>query len=223
MYMLSLRRREMPGSFLPKDRLRVERFGEREFSPDGGTIYSAFCSGCHGANGMGRRAPGRPPGPAIAHPDFLELVSDRFLAASIRKGRPGRGMPAWGEISGGLRPEEIEALGAHLRRLGGVESKPESKPRRWVTGDPALGQRLYAASCSGCHGADGEGGLGPALNNQALLAEATDTFLIETIARGRRGTGMMGFLPPSPVQRALTTSEIESIVAFIRSWEETQP
>ena len=221
--MLSLRRGDLPGSFLPKDRLRVERFGEREFSSDGATIYSAFCSGCHGSNGMGRRTPGRPTGPAIAHPDFLELVSDRFLAESIRRGRPGRGMPAWGEISGGLRSEEIEAVVAHLRRLGGVQSKPDSKPRRWVTGDPAQGQQLYPASCSGCHGTRGEGALGPALNNEIFLEEATDTFLFETIARGRLGTGMMGFLPPSPVRRTLATEEIESIVAFIRTWEETQP
>lgn len=223
MYVLSLRRRELPGSFLSKDRLRIERFGEREFFSDGATLFSAFCSGCHGSNGMGRRAPGMPAFPAIANPDFLELVSDRFLTETIRKGRPGRRMPAWGEISGGLRPEEIEKLVSHLRRLGGVESKPESKPRRWVTGDPALGQQLFAASCSGCHGARGEGGEGPALNNKVLLTEATDTYLTETIGRGRRGTGMEGFLTPSPVRRGLAPAEIESIVAFIRSWEETRP
>jgi mono/diheme cytochrome c family protein len=223
LYVLSLRRRELPGSFLPKDRLRVERFGEREFSSDGATLFSAFCSGCHGSNGMGRRAPGMPAFPAIASPDFLELVSDRFLIETIRKGRPGRRMPAWGEISGGLRPEEIEKVVSHLRRLGGVESKPDVRPRRWVTGDPTVGEQLFAASCSGCHGARGEGGEGPALNNTVLLSEATDTYLVETIGQGRRGTGMEGFRTPSPVRRALAETEIASIVAFLRSWEVTQP
>jgi mono/diheme cytochrome c family protein len=86
-----------------------------------------------------------------------------------------------------------------------------------------LGKKQYASSCAGCHGARGEGGEGPALNNQVLLAAATDTYLVETIARGRRGTAMEGFLTPSVVRPALTRAEIEAIVSFIRSWERGKP
>jgi cytochrome c oxidase cbb3-type subunit 3 len=158
--------------------------------------------------------------PAIANADFLSLVSDDFLTETVRRGRPGRRMPAWGEKEGGLRPEEIREAVAHLRRLGGVGGKAEAGPARWVAASAgAQGQRLFAAACAGCHGARGQGGEGPALNNQVLLGQSTDTYLVETISKGRRSTAMEGFLQPSPARRMLSKAEIESIVAFIRSWE----
>ncbi len=215
-YLLSLRRRELPEAYLPKDRVRAARFGEREFSSDGATIFSAFCAGCHGTEGQGRRAPGMPAFPAIANPDFLSRVSDDFLTQTIRRGRPGRRMPAWGEKDGGLRPEEIRAVVAHLRSLGGPEVRAEA---RAIKGDPAEGRRLYETSCAGCHGPRGEGGEGPALHNPVLLESVTNDYLVETIGRGRRATAMQGFLEPHPARPALARSEIESVVSFIRTWQ----
>jgi mono/diheme cytochrome c family protein len=220
MYVLSLRRRDVPGGTLPRDRAMVLRFGAREFASDGATIYSAICSSCHGSKGQGMRYPGLPPFPAIAGRDFLELASDEFITATVTRGRPGRQMLAWGEKEGGLRSDEVAAVVAYLRKLGGgIQTMPDSSPRRWVTGDPGSGSRLYASYCAGCHGKSGEGIEGPALNNKVLLTAATDRFLIETIKRGRRGTAMEGFLHPAPTRPALSDLEIEAIVAFLRSWE----
>jgi len=56
-----------------------------------------------------------------------------------------------------------------------------------------------------------------------LLDAATDTYLVDTIGNGRRGTAMAGFLTPSPVRPALAPDEIEAIVAFLRTWQETVP
>ena len=39
---LSLRRRDVAGSYLPRDRMRVARFGEREFASDGATLFGEF-------------------------------------------------------------------------------------------------------------------------------------------------------------------------------------
>ncbi len=100
LYTLSLRRRPLPGDYLPRDRIRAEKFQEREFSSDGATLYSAFCSGCHGPDGRGRQALAETRFPAIAHPDLLRLVSDEFLYESIRRGRPGTRMIAWGNQPG---------------------------------------------------------------------------------------------------------------------------
>ncbi len=221
LYMLSLRRSAFPEAFWPKDRIRTERFAEREFSTDGATLYGTFCAACHGPAGEGRRYPGNTPFPAVANPDFLAVAPDSFLAETIRGGRPGRRMPAWSEAEGGLRDDEIAAIVAHLRRLGGVAQPQVSPPeRRWVRGDPAAGERLFAGRCASCHGPRGEGVDAPALRNKALLAAAGDTYLVETIGRGRRGTAMPGFLRPTPAFPTLSPSEIESIVAFIRTWEE---
>ncbi|MFN0123037.1 MAG: c-type cytochrome [Blastocatellia bacterium] len=218
-YVLSLRRRDLPGAYMPRDRVQAERFGAREFAADGATIFSAICAGCHGQDGRGARYPGWPPYPAIASPDFLSLVSDAFLTATIRDGRPGRKMPAWG-TQAGLKPEEIQRVIAYLRQLGGnLAVTPETTPPRRAEGNPQTGQWLYTANCSGCHGPNGEGGEGPALNNKVLLTHATDTYLLETIRRGRAGTAMQGFENPAPTRRALSRTEIEDIVVFIRTWE----
>ena len=219
-YMLSLRETEFPEAFWPKDRIRAQHLGEREFSIDGATLYGTFCAACHGAQGQGMRYPQAAAFPAIANPDFLTLASDEFLKATVEHGRPGRRMPAWGELAGGLRPAEIATVVAYVRQIGGgVAAEPDPREPRWANGDRTTGARLFAASCAGCHGANGEGLEGPALANPVLLANATDTYLAETIRRGRRGTAMPSFTAPSPVYRTLDADDIESIVTHIRGWE----
>jgi cbb3-type cytochrome c oxidase subunit III len=216
LYTLSLRRDELPDAYLPKDRVKAAKFGEREFSQDGATVYGAFCAGCHGEDGQGRRLAGLVSFPSIANPDFLALVTDEFLEKTVTQGRPGRKMPGW-QKDGGLRPEEVKAVVAHIRGLGGVPQEADSKPPRWVTASAAEGKRIFSATCAGCHGQHGRGGEGPALNNKVLLESATDSYLVETISRGRRGTAMAPFVEPSPVRVTLTRAEIEAVVAYLRS------
>jgi mono/diheme cytochrome c family protein len=216
MYVLSLRRRDMPATYTPRDRVKATRFGEREFATDGATIFGAFCAGCHGADGLGRRSPGMAAFPAIAGTDFQSRASDVFVRETITHGRPGRRMPAWGEISGGLKPDEIARVVGYLRSMSGVSAKPE--PAFTAQGDAEMGKQFFAASCSGCHGRKGEGGEGPALNNRVLLGSATDTFLVETITNGRKGTGMPAMGEPSTVHRTYSRTEIEAIVSYLRTW-----
>ncbi len=68
----------------------------------------------------------------------------------------------------------------------------------------------------------GEGKEGPALANRNLLKLATDTYLFKTIFQGRRNTTMNGFGAGSTVRQALTDSEIEAIISFMRTWEKKQ-
>jgi len=223
-YLFSLRRSDFPEAYWPKDRISAERFGEREFATDGETLYGTFCAACHGADGLGKRYPGMPVFPSIANPDFLSVATDEFITETIRRGRPGRRMPAWGEKQGGLRPDEIANLVGYIRRLGKVAAPgPSSVPNRWVKADTALGKQLYENRCASCHGQRGEGIEAPALNNKVLLASASDTYLVETIGRGRNGTSMNGFRNPSTIHPTLSDAEIQAIVTFIRTWEESSP
>jgi mono/diheme cytochrome c family protein len=217
LYTLSLRRRDVSGTYLPRDRMRVTRFGEREFTSDGATVFGVFCTGCHGGRGQGRRVPGMS-FPSIANPDFLAVAPDALIVETILRGRPGRRMRAWGDTTTGINSTDASAIVAHLRSLAGIASPEDPRPPRWATGDVTLGGRIYASSCSGCHGVRGEGGEGPALNNPVLQQFATDTYFAETIARGRRGTAMPAWRESSPVHPTLAPSEIESVVTFIRSW-----
>jgi len=219
-YMLSLRHNDLPEKFLPNDRALADRFGRREFAADGATLYGSFCAACHGPGGEGMRYPGMTAFPAVGNPDFLAAASDEFLRATITHGRVGRRMPAWGETSGGLRSDEIETVVGYLRTLGGNAAfEGDDKPPRWVVADAARGGELYAANCASCHGPSGEGKEGPALANASLLANATDTYLVRTVGRGRRGTAMFGFTHGSTVRQALSERDIESIVAYVRTWE----
>jgi len=114
----------------------------------------------------------------------------------------------------------VAAVAEHVRRLGGgIRPEPDPRPARWVRGDPEEGERLFTMNCALCHGPKGEGGEGPALRNRVLLNAATDTYLMETIKRGRRDTTMASFAVPTTIRRALDDHEIESIVVFLRIGE----
>jgi mono/diheme cytochrome c family protein len=216
-YLFSLRRSAVPEAYWPMDRIEAERFARREFADDGATLYQAFCSGCHGLRGEGMRYAGSPPFPAIAHKDFLAIAPESLVTQTIRLGRPGRRMPAWDTM---LDRSEIERIAAHLGELAGrIEGEPDPRAARWAHGDRESGARLFAANCARCHGPDGLGGEGPALNNPVFLRHATDTFIAKTIQRGRAGTAMQGFMTATTVSRALSDREIEDLVVHLRSWE----
>jgi mono/diheme cytochrome c family protein len=127
-------------------------------------------------------------------------------------------MPGWLRPDG-LRPDEVKTVVAYVRSLAPVKPEPDPRPARWVMGDTQAGRRIFEATCSGCHGAQGKGGEGPALNNKGLHAGATDTYFVETISRGRRGTAMAAFLKPSPVRPTLTRDDVQSVVAYLRTLE----
>ena len=127
-------------------------------------------------------------------------------------------MPGWLRDDG-LRPEEVNSVLGFLRGMAPAAQQPDSRPQRWAAGDASAGKRTFEAICAGCHGPQGKGGEGPALNNKVLLAAATDAYLAETISRGRRGTAMSGFLEPSPVRPALTRGDVESVVTYLRTFE----
>jgi mono/diheme cytochrome c family protein len=217
-YTLSLRRRDVPGTYMPRDHMRVARFREREFASDGATLFGAFCASCHGAGGQGHRASGMNAFPSIANPDFLSIASDDLVTQTIARGRPGTRMRAWADGATGLDHADVAALVDYLRTSSGVPAPVESRPARWAAGDPAQGERLYGSACAGCHGATGQGGDAPALRNPVLLEHATDTYFAETVRRGRRGTAMPAFAESSAIHRALSEGETEAIVSFIRSW-----
>jgi mono/diheme cytochrome c family protein len=72
-----------------------------------------------------------------------------------------------------------------------------------------LGQIVYTSNCASCHGGDGGGGRGVALNNPALLeAYPEPADLREMIAAGRRT--MPGF------GGRLTDEQLDAVVGYTR-------
>lgn len=83
------------------------------------------------------------------------------------------------------------------------------------------GGRLYADNCAACHGTDGEGNLGPALNSRGLLQLAADEALFSLIRTGVPGTAMPAW--GQAFGGLFTDEQAMQLVAFIRAWEATAP
>ena len=90
--------------------------------------------------------------------------------------------------------------------------------------DVTAGYKLFEANCARCHGAQGQGGIGPVLNDQAkLLTHLTPAYLTTVLTVGGRyvcgdANSLMPVWsdqgnPPGP----LNYRDIEELVAFIRA------
>lgn len=180
----------------------------------GQAIYTTHCSLCHGASGEGYAADNAP---ALANPDYLSIASDAFLEAAIRDGRPGTPMSAWGASHDGpLSTLDVLDLVALLRSWSTLPFEDVSSIV--VSGNATAGATHYARECASCHGASGEGSGAVTLNNANFHDTASDGFIRRTIERGRRGTPMASFA------EFLTATEIDDVVAFVRTLrEEPEP
>lgn len=83
------------------------------------------------------------------------------------------------------------------------------------------GQTLWGFNCSSCHGLNGEGGVGPALNSQQFLQAATDEQTAQIIAVGIPGSQMSAY--SQDYAGPLTSEQIRALAIYIRSWEEDAP
>ncbi len=85
----------------------------------------------------------------------------------------------------------------------------------------AKGENLWQFNCASCHGLAGEGGIAPALNSEQFLQSATDEQSRTLIAVGIPGSQMSAY--SLDFGGPLTSEQIRSIVAYIRSWEPNAP
>src|ERR1700741_542022 len=66
-------------------------------------------------------------------------------------------------------------------------------PGEYAPADIAYGARLYAAQCTTCHGANGDGVGGVDLRSGKFRNAVTDQDLVRVITTGIQGTGMQAF------------------------------
>jgi mono/diheme cytochrome c family protein len=179
-------------------------------------LFANNCTVCHGVDGEGSDL-GLPLNTADVRAQ--EAVE---LARIITEGVPGTAMVAWKNT---LSVDDIAALVAFLKNWDVIEAQglalEPPEPIRIDLNNPeevlALGERIYSTTCIACHGENGSGGTGPALNSLQVLTNSTDAQLESTIVNGgRRPNSTM----PAFGDR-LTSVEIGAVVDFIRTWEPT--
>ncbi len=182
---------------------------------DGLTIYAENCSACHGANGSGTVI-----APAI---NSIELRSKSLeeVTVVVKEGVAGSLMSSW---QSKLTQDEIglvvDLIFAWPDVLQAGIVFPESEVIN-IASSPeviAAGAQLYSVACTSCHGIDGYGTrMAPALNNEIFLSDFPDAVIYQVIAGGVPDT-----LMPAWGSR-LEDQEIQNLVAYLRSWQETAP
>jgi len=103
--------------------------------------------------------------------------------------------------------------GRILVRAASAQEGPrqaERDPNAPAQPNSAPGERVFAASCAGCHGLDGQGtDRGPGIAGSARVQRLTDAQLTDIILYGIPETGM------API-RNLTSDQIREVVGYLR-------
>jgi cytochrome c oxidase cbb3-type subunit 3 len=189
----------------------------------GRTLYAENCAACHGGQGKGGF------GLPLNLQSFLTIADIGYLTRSMRYGRPIRAMPSF---EGKLEPKDMRAVAYYIKSW---QYQPSVVlPKISANGDLLEGKALFDGLCTGCHGLDGKGGPiaggghvigassgigGPALADPGFLKSATDQYIKATLMLGRVGTPMGAYLKGRQGFVELRESEIDSIVAYLRTLE----
>ena len=107
------------------------------------------------------------------------------------------------------------AAAALLSGCDNMPGKPAPGPEVPVPSSVVDFDKLYAQSCSGCHGDNGQHGAALALNNPAYLALVDDATLKTVTAKGYKGGLMPGFA--ASAGGLLTDQQIDAIVHGMRT------
>ena len=172
----------------------------------GAATYRDDCAACHGALGEGTAL-----GSPLATADSRIRGKDDATYKALVEGTPSTAMPRY-------RDYNAQAFRSLLNHL---VSQPRVSGSRagWKmgTGETQSGRAVYARTCVGCHGAKGEGKIGPALANAGFLNAATTDYIAATVLRGRAGTPMPAFGRNSAAYPQLTAQDALDIASYIRS------
>jgi len=179
----------------------------------GQEVYTKNCALCHGDFGEGGPNPARQ-GDIIAPistSEYLKTRDDSTLRAIIAQGQPNFGMSPFGSAFGGpLSDEEIDAVVAYLRSW--EENPPVELPPEIAAIPLAFsGTEIYRELCAQCHGPEGEGGVGPSLNDARYKTDSAEAELFQSINAGHAATAMIGW------GEILTADQIQQLVNFIRT------
>jgi cytochrome c oxidase cbb3-type subunit III len=146
-----------------------------------------------------------------------------FILRPATDGRPGTPMPAFGVGAGGqysdnqMRQIASYILSVQTGEVGEVDAQA-------FVG--ASGEDLFADHCARCHGADGQGVVGPTLLNlyeRYGFQEGDDPGDVRAVIRQAvlQGRDLPGNAPMPSFAQVLSDDAITAIIEHIESFQET--
>ncbi|MGA2392575.1 MAG: c-type cytochrome [Candidatus Lustribacter sp.] len=193
--------------------------------PDGKALFSAKCSACHQATGLGNGPyPPLAGNPDVNNPDTSGLI------ATVLNGRSGPitilghtysgTMPAW---RGQLANAEIAAVLTYVRSAWTNKAAAVSEDQVAAANQPIAvsGADLFVAKCATCHQANGQGTAAyPPLAGNPDVTATDPKSMIATVVNGRSGplvvagTTFNGKMPTWKGQ--LSNADIAAVVTYVR-------
>jgi mono/diheme cytochrome c family protein len=156
----------------------------------GAADFAAHCAACHGASGGGG-----------VGPSLIGIANRRTLDSTVAfiENPSGGIMPKL--YPSQLTATQVQQIAAYIRTFGSPGAAPGAAPEG--------GAQVFAAHCAMCHGANGEGGVGPNLHGIA-----TRKTLAQTVAFIENPSGgIMPKLYPSQI----TEAQVQQVAAYIQT------
>jgi cbb3-type cytochrome c oxidase subunit III len=187
----------------------------------GEALFAAHCATCHQPAGQGSDA-----FPPLAANPVVTAADPSAMIAVIVNGRTGPldvngktyngQMPTW---KGQLSDADIASVATYVRSAWGNNASPVTEQQVASAGAPVsvqVGASIYAKNCSACHGARGEGGIGPGLAGNPRVNVDNPAQMLTTIVQGRN---------TMPSWRGqLASGDIAAVATYVRSsWGNNVP
>jgi len=250
---LQIRLTPNPNAPLPIASLPAEPGLDLQAFVHGRAVFATVCAMCHGADGRGVRGLGRDLTHSLfvcerkdtALAAFIKKgrsVSDPLNITKVemppRGGRPDMTDEDVAQVVSYLRglqdPRRVPAAAATTPNPVVLVPPPPSdadltKALAAAGGDADLaeyiasGSRLFAASCTSCHGRDAKGmpNLGKDLTISTFITEHDDDQLLAFLMKGRDPNDPLNTsrvaMPPKGGNPALTEDDLLDIIAYLRS------
>jgi mono/diheme cytochrome c family protein len=136
----------------------------------GETLFVENCSSCHGQAGEGGGAASTyDPADSWPAPNLTTIEKryegtppaqniEDYITETIRRGRPGTPMPAWGSAYGGpMTDSQIDEI------VDWILLQQKAEVADATSASNLSGEELFQSNCAKCHGAELEGFIGPSL------------------------------------------------------------
>lgn len=214
-----------------------------ERAAHGRDLFLTTCAACHGPEGKGMPGLGKD----LTTSNLVASLGDEGLSRLIAEGRP-QAKPVAMPPKGGneaLTDSDLADLVVYLRGLQDARRMPELPPPTLLAGAPseeekakalaaaggdeelaayiAHGSKVFAMTCSACHGKDARGiaGNGKDLVNSEFCRTTSDEDMLAFLKRGRdpgdpantTGVGM----PPKGGNPALSDDDLLDVIEYLRS------